>query len=94
MLVLGRHQVCSELTVFWYARSFGLTQAESLVLQGLCKGLGPNDIAAAHSVAISTVRTQLAAIRAKTQTASLRDLVNQVACLPPLVHALAQGHAH
>lgn len=88
LLVLGRRHVCGDLSVFWFARSHGLTQAESTVLQSLCKGLGPTEIAAEHAVAISTVRTQLAAIRSKTGVSSLRGLVNEVACLPPLMHVL------
>lgn len=94
LLVLGKRQVCGDLAVFWFARSHGLTQAECTVLQSLCKGLGPSEIAQEHAVAISTVRTQLAAIRSKTGTTSLRDLVNEVACLPPLVHALGQTLTH
>jgi DNA-binding CsgD family transcriptional regulator len=94
LLVLGKRQVCGDLAVFWFARSHGLTQAECTVLQSLCKGLGPGEIAQEHSVAISTVRTQLAAIRSKTGTTSLRDLVNEVACLPPLMHALGQAMTH
>jgi DNA-binding CsgD family transcriptional regulator len=94
LLVLGKRQVCGDLSVFWFARSHGLTQAECTVLQSLCKGLGPNEIAQEHAVAISTVRTQLAAIRSKTGTTSLRDLVNEVACLPPLMHALGQAVTH
>lgn len=90
LLVLGKRQVCGDLAVFWFARSHGLTQAECTVLQALCKGMGPGEIANEHAVAISTVRTQLAAIRSKTGTTSLRDLVNEVACLPPLMHALGQ----
>jgi DNA-binding CsgD family transcriptional regulator len=94
LLMLGKRRVCSELPIYWYARNFALTQAEASVLQGLCKGKTPNEIAADHSVAISTVRTQLAAIRTKTHTQSLRELVNEVACLPPLVHALTGVVTH
>jgi DNA-binding CsgD family transcriptional regulator len=94
LLVMGKRQVCGDLSVFWFARSHGLTQAECTVLQSLCKGLGPREIAQEHSVAISTVRTQLAAIRSKTGAPSLRDLVNEVACLPPLMHALVGSVTH
>ncbi len=93
LLMLGKRHMCDTLSVFWFARSHGLTQAEGSVLQSLCQGLAPQDIARDHHVAISTVRTQLAAIRAKTAAPNLRDLVNQVACLPPLVHALAGTRA-
>jgi hypothetical protein len=39
-------------------------------------------------VALSTVRTQIGSIRTKTGAGSIRDLVRQVALLPPLVGAL------
>jgi hypothetical protein len=39
-------------------------------------------------VAVSTVRTQIGSIRAKTGAGSIRELVRQVAVLPPLVGAL------
>ncbi len=94
LLVMGKRHVCGDLSVFWFARSHGLTQAECTVLQSLCKGLGPSEIAHEHAVAISTVRTQLASIRSKTGMANLRDLVNAVACLPPLMHALAASMTH
>ena len=42
----------------------------------------------AQGVALSTVRTQINSIRAKTGAASIRALVRQVAVLPPLVSAL------
>jgi DNA-binding CsgD family transcriptional regulator len=94
LLMLGKRRVCSELPIGCYARNFGLTQAETTVLQDLCKGKTPNEIATNHAVAISTVRTQLASIRAKTHTKSLRELVDEVACLPPLVHALTGWVLH
>ncbi len=94
LLVLSKRQVCGDLAIFWFARTHGLTQAESVVLHALCKGHGPSEIAQKNAVAISTVRTQLASIRAKTLMPSLRELVNQVACLPPLVHALAGVRPH
>jgi len=37
------------------------------------------------------VRTQIGSIRAKTGVASIRELVRQVAVLPPLVGALKGG---
>ena len=40
------------------------------------------------SVAVSTVRTQIGSIRIKTGASSIRELVRQVAVLPPLVGAL------
>jgi DNA-binding CsgD family transcriptional regulator len=91
LLVFGRRRACPELSAQAYARSHDLTQAETAVLQLLCAGDGPNEIAGRHHVAISTVRTQISSIRAKTGTASIRQLVQRVAVLPPLVSALRSG---
>jgi DNA-binding CsgD family transcriptional regulator len=88
LLVFGKRQVCEELSVHWFARSHSLTQAEAQVLRSLCSGARPTEIAQRQCVAISTVRTQISSIRAKTGAQSIRDLVRQVAVLPPLVNAL------
>jgi DNA-binding CsgD family transcriptional regulator len=88
LLVLGKRQVCEQLSVQGYARSHHLTPAETRVLEGLCGGLRPTTIAALAGVAVSTVRTQIGSIRAKTGAGSIRELVRLVAVLPPLVGAL------
>jgi DNA-binding CsgD family transcriptional regulator len=88
LLMLGKREVCAQLSVRGYARSQNLTPAETRVLELLCRGLKPTAIAEAVGVAVSTVRTQIGSIRAKTGAASIRDLVRQVAVLPPLVGAL------
>jgi DNA-binding CsgD family transcriptional regulator len=88
LLVLGKRRVCESLSVQWFARSHGLTLAETQVLEALCGGDGPAEIASRHGVALSTVRTQIGSVRAKTGAASIRALVRQVAVLPPLVGAL------
>jgi DNA-binding CsgD family transcriptional regulator len=91
LLVFGKRRSCEQLSVQAYARSHSLTQAETAVLQLLCEGAGPQDIARRQGVAISTVRTQISNTRAKTGTASIRELVQRVAMLPPLVSALRSG---
>lgn len=88
LLVFGKRRMCEALTVHWFAREHGLTPAEGRVLAALCEGRLPAQIAVAQGVAISTVRSQIGAIRAKTGAASIRALVRQVAVLPPLVGAL------
>ncbi|MDE2082332.1 MAG: helix-turn-helix transcriptional regulator [Burkholderiales bacterium] len=88
LLMLGKRAVCAQLSVHGYARSVGLTPTETRVLEMLCAGLRPTEIAQRQGVAISTVRTQIGSIRAKTGTTSIRDLARQVAVLPPLVGAL------
>jgi len=88
LVILGKRQVCEGLSVHGFARSHGLTHAETRVLAALCKGLLPAEIAAQLGVAISTVRTQIGAIRCKTNAESIRALVGQVAVLPPLMSVL------
>jgi DNA-binding CsgD family transcriptional regulator len=88
LVVLSKRELCEALSVHWYARAHGLTQAETRVLEGLCRGLQPREIAQAHGVGLATVRTQVGQIRAKTGADSIRALVAQVARLPPLVSAL------
>ncbi len=88
LLVLGKRSVCEQLSVRGFARSVALTPAETRVLELLCNGVKPTAIAREQGVAVSTVRTQIGSIRGKTGAASIRDLVRQVAVLPPLVGAL------
>lgn len=92
LLVMGKRQVCEELTVEWFARAHNLTLAETTVVKGLCADLTPLEIAQRQGVGLATIRTQIGSIRAKTQSGSIRALVRQVAMLPPLVNAL-QGVA-
>lgn len=88
LLVLGKRQVCERLSVHGFARSLNLTPAETRVLELLCAGVRPTAIAERQNVAVSTVRTQIGSIRAKTGAGSISELVRQVAVLPPLVGAL------
>lgn len=92
LVVMGKRQVCEELTVEWFARAHGLTLAETAVVKGLCADLTPQEIARRQGVGLATIRTQIGSVRAKTQAPSIRALVRQVAMLPPLVSAL-QGFA-
>ena len=41
-----------------------------------------------QAVAISTVRSHICSIRQKTQTGSIRELINRVTVLPPISPAL------
>ncbi len=76
------------MAVHCFARAHGLTSAEDQVLQGLCRGMTPQQIARDHGVALSTVRTQLASVRAKTRCDSLRALTRCIATLPPMAAAI------
>jgi len=88
LVVLGRPSICESLSTQWYARRHDLTQAESGVLDLLCGGLRPADIARRLGVAISTVRTHICSIRSKTGVASVGALLHEIATLPPMSQAL------
>jgi DNA-binding CsgD family transcriptional regulator len=95
LLVLGRRSAADSLTVDFYARSNGLTSAESTVLKRICVGLKPKEVAREQGVAISTVRSHICSIRTKTQTGSIRELLNRVAVLPPItpvIKAMSAEH--
>ncbi len=83
-LLLGSGAQPGGLALQFFSQAHGLTGAESAVLAALCRGLKPAQIAKQGGVAISTVRTQVAALRAKTQASDIGDLLSQVYNLPPL----------
>jgi len=93
MLLLGKRQVCEDLSVQGFARSHRLTPAETCVLEALCAGVAPAEFAQTQGVRISTVRTQIGCLREKTGARSIRALVRMVAVLPPMVPALRSDGA-
>ena len=84
LLILQRASPACQLSIGIYARAHGLTRTEELVLRALCSGFSGPDIAAAHCVTEATVRTQMRALREKTRTHSIRQLVQHVSTLPPM----------
>ena len=92
LVMLPRRQLCEPLSTYGFARDHGLSAAETQVLQLLCAGRQPIEIAGLQSVAIATVRTQIASIRIKTDTATVGELIQRVARLPPIRSALT-AHA-
>jgi DNA-binding CsgD family transcriptional regulator len=88
-LLLGRQAICERLSVEGFARGAGLTLAETRVLSALGQGQRPHAIAQEQGVKLSTVRTQIGAIRAKTGADSIADLLHMVAALPPMVGRVA-----
>ncbi|GAC1601664.1 MAG: hypothetical protein NVS3B2_04750 [Ramlibacter sp.] len=87
LLMLARRADTANLALAFFARTYRLTPAEESVLRGLCDGLAVQDIAQAKGVCESTLRTQVRALREKTQARSIRQLVQRVAALPPVVLA-------
>jgi DNA-binding CsgD family transcriptional regulator len=94
LMTFGKRQPCETLTVDFFARSQGLTGAEARVLQALCNGAKPKEIATQCAVAISTVRSHICSIRIKTQTANIRELIDRVAILPPITSAMKTARTH
>jgi len=88
LLILERQQLCGELAAQWFALRYGLTRTETEVLKALSNGARPSDVAESQGVAISTVRTQIQSIRAKSGADSIGELMRQLAVLPPLMSAL------
>lgn len=91
LLVFGKAQPCEPLSIDFFARAYRLSNAENAVLRALCGGSCPEETARQLGVAISTVRTQIGSIRAKTGTRSIRELIRRVTSLPPIVPLL---HRH
>jgi DNA-binding CsgD family transcriptional regulator len=88
LVMLPRSQLCEPLSAYGFARDHGLSAAETQVLQLLCDGHQPIEIAGVQHVAIATVRTQIASIRIKTDTATVGALIQRIARLPPIRSAL------
>jgi DNA-binding CsgD family transcriptional regulator len=91
LVVLGKREVCESLSVQGFARSYGLTGAETRVLMALCDGTPPAQTAQQLGVAVSTVRSQIGSMRQKTGAESIRALVRQIAVLPPVKGALRKN---
>jgi DNA-binding CsgD family transcriptional regulator len=83
-LFLSRASVCDTLMLCFFARTHGLTTSEEQVLAILCQGYSAPEIAVRLKVAVSTVRSHVRSLCAKTQSNGVRALVGRIAVLPPL----------
>lgn len=83
-LLFARESVCEALMLRFFARSHALTATEEHVLGILCQGFSAPQIAVQMDVAVSTVRSHVRSLCAKTQSSGVRQLVNRVAVLPPV----------
>lgn len=93
-LVLSRASVVDALMLCFFARSHGLTHSEEQVLAILCQGYSTPEIAVQLKVAVSTVRSHVRALCAKTHSSGVRSLVRKVAVLPPLGASRVQEALH
>ncbi len=88
LLIFGRRQPCSDLGLEMLANSYGLTYSERRVLAALVRDASPQEIATQNKVAMSTVRTQIASIRAKLGVRNIESLLLRAAQVPPVASAL------
>ena len=93
-LYFARTTVCASQMLSLFARSRGLTYTEQSVLSVLCEGYSTPEIAEQMGVAVSTIRTHVRSLCAKTGSNGVRELVNQVAVLPPVGQAPVQVQIH
>jgi DNA-binding CsgD family transcriptional regulator len=63
---------------------FGLSPVQAAIALAVFDGGSPEEIAAKRGIAVSTLRSHLAEIFARTGTESQRDLIRLLAMVPPL----------
>ena len=78
---LGRRRIASVRQLI---ALFGLSPAEARLARALCHGETLEEYAEAQSVKLPTVKTQLRAVFAKTQTDRQVVLVSLISSIPPL----------
>lgn len=88
LLIACRPALCAPLSLRFFAQAHGLTRTEEAVLADLAQGLEVEDIARNRQMAESTARSHVKQLRLKTDTTSMRELLNKVAVLPPVVSAV------
>lgn len=93
-MILSRASVCDAVMLCFFARTHGLTPAEEQVLGILCQGFSAPEAAEQLHVAVSTVRSHVRSVCAKTQCNGVRALVGMVAVLPPIGAAHIQNPLH
>ena len=84
LATFGRQRSCEPISLNAFARAFGLSATETRVLASLAAGRVPAEIAEAHQVAISTVRTQIKQVLSKTSYGTIRDVIAQTSRLAPM----------
>ncbi|RYG09652.1 MAG: LuxR family transcriptional regulator [Burkholderiales bacterium] len=93
-MMFARASVCESLMLCFFARSHGLTATEESVLGILCQGYSAPQVAVHLKVAVSTVRSHVRSLCAKTRSSGVRELVNRVAVLPPVAPAFWREPMH
>jgi DNA-binding NarL/FixJ family response regulator len=88
-LLLSREEACEPSLFAAFAHSHRLTRTEEQVLQLLCRCLSAPEIAIQMKVAVSTIRSHVRSLCAKTATHGVRQLINLVGALPQLAPAVS-----
>lgn len=88
MVISCRPVLCAQISLHFFAQSYGLTRTEEAVLDALVKGQEVEDIVRDRGLAMSTVRSHVKQLRIKTQSNSMRELLNKVSVLPPVVSSV------
>ena len=88
-LLLSREDARESSLLASFAHSHRLTRTEEQVLQLLCRCLSAPEIAVQMKVAVSTIRSHVRSLCAKTATHGVRQLINLVAALPALAPAMS-----
>jgi DNA-binding CsgD family transcriptional regulator len=93
-IVLARPAACDPLTLSFFSRRYGLTPAEQHVLGILCEGLSAREAAERLQIAVSTVRSHIRNLCAKTHCKGMRELAGRLAVLPPVTTAFPHEATH
>jgi DNA-binding CsgD family transcriptional regulator len=88
MVIACRPVLCEPISLHFFAQSHGLTRTEEAVLLALAQGKEVEEIAAERGLVTATVRGYVKQLRIKTQSASMRELLNKVSVLPPVVSSI------
>lgn len=93
-ILFERPAVCDPAILCAFARNHGLTATEEHVLGILCEGHSTPAVARQMNVAVSTIRSHVRSLCAKTQSRGVRELMLRVAMLPPVAPGVRQEQLH
>jgi DNA-binding CsgD family transcriptional regulator len=84
-LMFSRAGVCEALMLSFYSRAHQLTASEKTILGLMCAGHSASDMVTQLKVAQATVGTHVRNISNKTRCKGIREIVKNLAVLPPLM---------
>ena len=88
LLIACRPNLCAPLSLRFFAQAHSLTRTEEAVLADLVQGQEIDDIAKQKGMAIATARSHVKQLRLKTHSSSMRELLNKLSVLPPVVSSV------